>query len=403
MKFKHLKHSSSRFKQISYLVLVVILMTSITLLAGCGSDESSSSGKLTKERKNIEKIETLKTAFDEATTYEEKVELYEEFQDKYGDAEFNVPKNATRYDEIYTEIQTKIDEYDEINSSLNTTLSNIQADYYSVNDFTYLSETVNQIVPDEICLDILETFFSENQVELEEAFTEYIMEDLEVSAYTFGFEFFKTSYEGTRFTSSFDGLFESESYQAILDSVNTKAEEKYKKYIEAGNAIKAQLDPLKTYEYTEVDSDGAYNAYLFGYANSVTVRFLDDYYFGSEYLFEIDFESLDSINTDQISNVSFIINGTEYDTNQLFTAEWIGETYYAVYTKFSTDGQNTISIDLFKAFVQNTGNLTVRLTMNDGSTQDHLINTDFYAGDDIAIIKNVFGAMEAVYQLTVEE
>ena len=75
--------------------------------------------------------------------------------------------------------------------------------------------------------------------------------------------------------------------------------------------------------------------------------------------------------------------------------------YFEVYTKFSTDGNNSISLELFRAFVENTGDIIIRATLTDGTTEDIVVDTSLYSGEDIEMIKNLFTAMEAVHLLNV--
>lgn len=213
------------------------------------------------------------------------------------------------------------------------------------------------------------------------------------------YEFFKTTYTSISFTNYFEDLFDSELYNSLLEAVNAKGQVKFDAYVSAGDQIKAQLDPLKTYEYTEVDEDGAYNAYLFGYANALYTIFYDDSYFASEYLFEFGIDGTTTTTSEQVQEISFIVEGIEYPTDGVFSYDVYDSNYYEIYTKFSTDGNNTISIDLFKAFVYNTNDITIRLTLTDGTTEDILIDTSLYSGEDVEIMKGLYTAMEAVYML----
>lgn len=100
-----------------------------------------------------------------------------------------------------------------------------------------------------------------------------------------------------------------------------------------------------------------------------------------------------------MQEVSFIVEGIEYPTDGIFSYDVYDSNYYEIYTKFSTDGNNTISIDLFKAFVYNTSDITIRLTLTDGTTEDISVDTSLYSGDDVEIMKGLYTAMEAVYML----
>ena len=43
--------------------------------------------------------------------------------------------------------------------------------------------------------------------------------------------------------------------------------------------------------------------------------------------------------------------------------------------------------------------ITIRLTLTDGTTEDILIDTSLYSGEDVEIMKGLYTAMEAVYML----
>lgn len=380
-------------------ILVVILLTFLLILSGCNVTDQASKDEASSEEKKVEKIEKLLEDFEDATTYDEKLKLFERLVDRYDDVDFEDADNEDIYEDAYSDMSDALAEYDEIVSALENTLTAIDTDYYGVEEFFTVSDLIADKKSDEVAASLIESFFDENKDYLIDAFTEYVYEDIHNSAYVLGYEYFKTSYDGTTFTYLFDDLFESELYASILETVNVNGQVKFDAYIAAGDQIKAQLDPLKTYEYTTVDEDGAYNAYLFGYANAMYALFYDDTYFASEYLFEIGIDAESPVTSDQVQDVSLIIDGVEYPTDGLFNYEVYSSDYFEIYTKFSTDGNNTISIDLFKALVYNTGNMIIHLTLTDGTTEDIVADTEVYYGEDVDIMKGIYTAMEAVYML----
>lgn len=371
------------------------------MLSGCNQQENSSKDDASSEEKKIEKIETLLTDFEDATTYEDKLKIFERLEDRYGDVDFEDSDNEDIYDDVYSEMSDMLSAYDEIVNSLENVLTSIENDYYGVEELFTTSELLAGYQNDEVAQNIIESFFEDNYTFLEESFTQYAYYDLNVSAYTLGYEYFKSFYEDSNFMYLFDDLFESENYASILESVNAKAKVNFEQYLTAGDFLKAQLDPLKTYEYTEIDEDGAYSAYLFGYANGLYAVFYDDAYFASEYLFEFGIGGLSPVTSDQVQDISFFVNGIEYPTDGIFSYDVYSPEYFEVYTKFSTDGNNSISLELFRAFVENTGDIIIRATLTDGTTEDIVVDTSLYSGEDIEMIKNLFTAMEAVHLLNV--
>lgn len=380
-------------------IIAVILLTFLFILAGCSPSDQNSSDDGSSEERKVEKIEKLLADFEDAATYDEKLKLFERLVERYDDVEFKDTDNEDIYEDAYNDMSDALDAYDDIVEALENTLTAIESDYYGVEEFYTVSDLIEDKTSDVVAQSILESFFEENYDYLENAFTQYVYEDIKSSAYVLGYEYFKTSYEGLSFTSFFDGLFESETYDAILETANANGQIKFDAYIAAGDLIKSQLDPLMTYEYTDIDEDGAYNAYLFGFANAMYAVFYEDTYFASEYLFELGINAESPVTSDEVQDVSFIIDGVEYPTNGLFTYDVYDSEYFEVFTKFSTDGNNTISIDLFKAFVYNTGNITIHLTLTDGTTEDIVVDTELYSGEDVEIMKGLYTAMEAVYML----